>query len=1367
MTTDLESAIVRLRAADGPIVGVGFLVTDWHILTCAHVVADVLNLLHDNPDPPQAHLTLDFPLLAPDKVLTARVVHWQPTVDIAGLELVSNRPAEAKPLRLVDAEDWWEHPFRAFGFPKGFDDGVWASGVLRGRQANGWVQIEDVKQTGYFVQLGFSGSPVWDDEFDGVAGMTVATDASEGVRAAFIIPTDVLIETWPTLGERTIPPCPYRGLFAFREQDAPFFFGREDFTDRLVRAVQQQSLVAVIIGPSGTGKSSVVFAGLLPRLRQEMTYIITDFRPSGRPFYALAASLVSLLEPNMSETDRLLETRKMAEALSQGDLSVYDVVARILQKRPEANHLLLIADQFEELYTLCSEIGIRQRFLDRVLEAVQSQGDQQHPVLTVALTLRADFLGLAMEHRPFADALDGACLHLGPMTRQELERAIKKPAESLGVEFEHGLAERILDDIGNQPGNLPLLEFTLEQLWKRQENGWLTHTAYEAIGQVAGALAHYAEEKYDELIRSGAKEEQLRHIFVQLVRPGEGTEDTRRLATRTEVGQENWELVTRLATERLVVTSRDETIGEKGEETVEFAHEALIWGWERVQDWMKTDRSFRAWQERLRASLHQWHASGRDEGALLRGAPLAEAEGWLYERGTDLSQTEREFIRASTALHECERATRERLRRRIMLGLSIGLMVSLTLALLAALLWQRAEEQRDAAKHLARIALSRELAAAATNKLDVDPELGLLLAAEAMETQYSVQAEDALRQALASPWRVPLRGHTDWVNSAAYSPDGRWIVTASEDNTTRVWDAKTGQQKMLLRGHTASVRSAAYSPDGRWIVTASKDNTVRVWDGQNGQQRMELKHTSPVNWAIYSPDGQWIVTAEDRTARVWDAESGQQKMLLGEHSYSVNSVAYSPDGRWIITAAGSTARVWDAENGLQKMVLEGHTDFISSVAYSPDGQWIVTAGDRTARVWDAESGEQKMALEGEARRVWSAAYSPDGRWIVTASEDNTAQIWDARNGQQKMLLQGHTASVRSAAYSPDGRWIVTASRDRTAQVWSAEGGQQEIVLEHESPVESVAYSPEGRWIATATRRGTVQMWDAESWQRKAVLRGHSSPVLSVAYNPDGQSMVTASEDNTARIWDVKSRRQKVVLEGHTDFVNSAVYSPDGRWIVTASPDGTARVWSAESGQQKMVLEGHTSFVSSAAYSPDGRWIVTVGGDRMARVWDAESGQQKMSLEGHLDFVQSVSYSPDGRWIATTSGDRTARVWDAESGQQKMVLQGHTDHVSSVAYSPDGRWIVTGSDDGTARIWDAESGEQRIVLHGHTEYISSVTYSPDGQMVVTSSGDGTTRVWRWAKVDDLLADAKSRATRELSCQERVQYLHEDLVCSASE
>jgi len=434
-------------------------------------------------------------------------------------------------------------------------------------------------------------------------------------------------------------PCPYRGLYHFSPDDAEFFFGREVFIEELFEATKTRNFIPVL-GASGSGKSSVVLAGLVPKLQQQGHWLFTHFRPGSEPFYALAQALVPLYEPEINATEQMYQARQLAEYLINGSVPLKDVFQRI--ERNYANHrVLLIADQFEELYTLCSDDKTRRSFLDSLVEIIPSPVNQFSSSTFLIATMRVDFLGNAFSYRPFADVLQNTDIKLVVMNREELSHVIAKPAQKLRVSFEAGLVKRILDAVEDQPGNLPLLEFALTELWKRRTGKQLTHAAYEAIGEVQGALAKYAEQKYEEL--SLTEQEQVKQIFIQLVYPGEKTKDTRKLATKAELGEEKWSSVKQLADARLVVTSQNTV----GEETVELVHEALIKEWKRLRGWIESDRIFRTWQEGLRFTMHEWENNDRNEGALLQGIPLTNAEDWLQKREADLAEKEKEYIKKS------------------------------------------------------------------------------------------------------------------------------------------------------------------------------------------------------------------------------------------------------------------------------------------------------------------------------------------------------------------------------------------------------------------------------------------------------------------------------------------------------------------------------------------------------------------------------------------------------------------------------------------------------------------------------------------------------------------------------------------------
>ncbi len=673
---------------------------------------------------------------------------------------------------------------------------------------------------------------------------------------------------------RGIGECPYRGLAAFREQDASFFFGREQFTYQLVEALQSRAVAMIIVGSSGSGKSSLVRAGLVPNLREQSDWLIVDLRPGASPYHSLSAALLPLLEPELTETDRLIESQKMAAAQSGGSLPLKRIVERVLEKDHGKTRLLLFIDQFEELYTLCKDPETQRNFLDGLLGAFDTHLERRENALAMLLTMRADFMGQALAYRPFADILQSSALMLGPMSREELRAAIEKPAEVQGAAFDAGLVDRILDDVGSEPGNLPLLEFALTLLWERAEYGWLTHDAYESIGEVKGALAQYAEHVYEELDENDR--EKARRVFLQLVRPGEGTEDTRRVATRPDIGEQNWFMVQRLADKRLVVTGRDVA----GKETVEVVHEALIGSWGRLRSWIEAERAFRTWQEGLRSAIRQWEATGEDQGALLRGAPLVQAEAWKDTHAGELSVSETEFINAGIHLREQEASDRELFRQRelqaaqqlarselrrrnILLALAAVLSIAVVVALLLTVFSLR--QRREALA-----AYSASLAANAQQALDEGDSataLALALAANAVE-QPSLQAQRVLLDAAYSPGARQkyeinniFPGSTGPATGIAYSPDGKTALFGFEDGLIIIWDTEGGRESGRLQGHSAKINDIEIDRGGLLAVSVSDDGQSIVWDMRTGEEVRRLNgHSGLIRAVDISQDGRFVVT---------------------------------------------------------------------------------------------------------------------------------------------------------------------------------------------------------------------------------------------------------------------------------------------------------------------------------------------------------------------------------------------------------------------------------------------------------------------------------------------------------------------------
>ena len=576
-----------------------------------------------------------------------------------------------------------------------------------------------------------------------------------------------------------------------------------------------------------------------------------------------------------------------------------------------------------------------------------------------------------------------------------------------------------------------------------------------------------------------------------------------------------------------------------------------------------------------------------------------------------------------------------------------------------------------------------------------------------------------------------LAGHTGWIRAVAVAPDGSWLATGGSDNTVRIWDTATGQQRAVLTGHTGEVEAVAIAPDGSWLATGGWDKTVRIWDMPTGQQRAVLTgHTRRVGAVAIAPDGSWLATGGwDKTVRIWDMPTGQQRAVLTGHTRWVGAVAIAPDGSWLATGGSdNTVRIWDMPTGQQRAVLTGHTRRVETVAIAPDGSWLATGGsDNTVRIWDMPTGQQRAVLTGHTGQVEAVAIAPDGSWLATSSWDKTVRIWDPAIGKEAASLS--CVNVAGAVVvAPDGSWLATGGDDGTARIWDMPTGQQQGVLNGDTGwVQAVSVAPDGSWLATGGDDGTARIWDMPTGQQRAVLTGHTGWVQAVAAAPDGSWLATGGTDDTVRIWDTATGQQRAVLTGHTGWGRAVAAAPDGSWLATSDMDETVMIWEMPTGQ-RAVLTGDTGWVQAVAVAPDGSWLATGGTDETVRIWDMPTGQQRAVLTGHTGWVQAVAVAPDGSWLATGSTDETVRIWDMPTGQQRAVLTGHTGWVQAVAAAPDGSWLATGSWDKTVRIWDMPTGQQRAVLTGHTGLVGTVVAAPDGSWLATGDDDGTVRIW---------------------------------------
>jgi WD40 repeat protein/Tfp pilus assembly protein PilF len=1224
---------------------------------------------------------------------------------------------------------------------------------------------------------------------------------------------------------------PFKGLQSFDFSDSDRYFGR----NREIREIQQRLVASagkglpfvLIYGGSGYGKSSLMRAGLAPVLTRPggslddiQGWRRVPFQPAkgtGSLCERLARALIQAPTREESEHSRhhrhwpltglaeLVDSRadtqgwdsaRLTRHFSHDDQRVFAIAAVAETLESLNRHLLLEIDQLEEMFTTPGiDANQRAAFLRTVGDLCLSGR------IWVVATMRSEFFPRVAE-QPELFALVGKerGYILPPPDRQSLREIIRYPVLAARLDFERRMAEieiagetakfeylddQILSDAESSPDALPLLEFTLQQLYEEKRGTLLTWEAYAAAGGLKGAIAKRAREVYDGL-DSVAREARHR-IFAALVHvDAERNTVTRQRASLEELnrGPGAEDFLQAFLGNHLLITDEDALTAKA---IVTLAHEALITHWDELATWINDHRGDLLARQRLHEQTGLWQQNGRKKTYLLSEARLAEAERVAERNLFTLASAENDFLNLS------RQRSRKKLRT-LQIALVVFALVAVTAGILGVMAKEQtkraelgeynAEEQRGLAEKEAERALALNREAARSNHVLAEEKWSQgdqrrALAHYARAVRYDPEAADIAQAAagalldagIAHPI-MNLIGHSNGITSIAVSPDGQRILTASRDHTARIWDASSGREITRFVGHSDFLLIAAFSRDGKSAVTSSVDKTVRIWDVESGQEKVCLSdHTGSIGALALSPDGQRIVTgSQDKTARVWDVATGRLITYLEGHSEGISEVSFSPDGIHILTLSeDKTARLWDASTGKQLLLLEkdsnwtfrgqfspdgkrvltcgednmvrlldletgnrlvefvGHTDTVGYAAFSPDGRRLITGStDSTARIWDSDSGKELVVLKGHSSWVSIASFSPDGQRVLTASHDHTARIWDPFTGNELARLDRHKDVIRSAVFTPDGRRIVTGSWDTTARIWEVtEDKVHSTLVHHTDKVSSIAFSLDGERAITGSDDQTAAIWDVEKGKLLQVLEGHEAEVFVVALSPDGQHACTGSRDCTARLWDIASGQELVRFEGHNNSVTQVSFSPDGKSVITGSYDKTVRIWELDSGKETKRFEGHSDFINALAISRDGTRLITGSDDKTARVWEFTTGREIARMKGHSGSISAVAFSPDGTQVLTASNDNTARLWNTATGREVARMEGHEGGITSVCYSPDSSQVLTGSLDNTARIWDGSSGKELVKLVGHKGWINAVAFSPDGFRVVTGSQDDFT------------------------------------------
>jgi len=1231
-----------------------------------------------------------------------------------------------------------------------------------------------------------------------VSDPTAPDDLERIVQAIHGEVLEPVAEPWRTLN-------PYKGLLAFTEADADFFFGREKLTRNLIECLQQGSRFLMLVGNSGVGKSSLVQAGVIAALRNQRwpddpkmawphdlrnsrSWLFLALTPGWgkQPLYSLARAFVSQwYEPE----DPLRGERagEWARRLEKGtDLAkLLEATADVFHERyssPPPQQFVLVVDQVEELYTP-SQPDQARRFAELLV-----QGSQRTDVLILG-TLRSEHYGHLQQDEvlfPVARRVD-----VLPLRGEDLRRAVAEPAQALGASFEDApMVSDIIAETAREPGALPLLSYLMEDMWKRMQrrgNGVLCWQDYHALRGVRGVLARRAED----YLATCSQEEQgtLRRLFtLHLVHVSREGDAVRQRARRSECTEAEWAQVQTLAEPhwRLLVTGQEE-----GEPTAEVAHDVLLRAWDRLAEWIREKREVLEWKGRLRTRLEEWQ-NGR--GMLLRDKPLDEAEYWLKKWPDDL-KTERGYIQESLAHRKRERQVAQQRTQRIITGLVAAVALISMLALGFWLQRQDAIQQKDAAvsaqaeaEQQALLANSRRLAAQAIFYSKDQLDLALLLSLEANRIADTIDVRSSLLYGLEESSYIAalMRQHSDSVNGVAFSPDGQVLASSSADQTIVLWSIR--ERKPIcppLSGHAGSVTDVAFSPDGRVLASGSADKNVFIWDVATCKQLGQplIGHTDMVNSVAFDPAGKKLASSSrDETIILWDIETHQPLGRLTGHDGWVYGVAFSPDGRTLASgSADHTIILWDIDTHQPLGKLAGHHDKVHSVAFSPDGKLLASGSrDTTIILWNVSTHQPlSQPLYGHAGPVSKVVFSADGQTLASGSADHTIILWSAATiPHLQIRLTGHLGPISSLAFSPDGKTLASSGGGgATVTLWDISKRQQlGTPLEgHTNWVYGVAFSPDGRTLASGSLDGTIILWDVVKREPIGTLLNplnqpiggrQTSAVVSVAFSPDGK-MIACGSYGYVTLWDVETYQPiGEPLVGHNDWVRSVAFSPDGQMLASGSYDGTIILWNVRTGKPiGQPLAGHTDKIYSVTFSPDGRTLAAGTGDNNIILWDIETRQQLgQPLTGHANDVTSVKFSPDGKTVASGSLDGRIMLWDIMTYERiGQPLTGHTDWVWSVAFSRDGKMLASGSSDNTIILWDTATHQPLgTPLNGHTREVADVDFSPDASLLASAGLDNTVILWD-ISFESWQTSACNLVGRNLTQAEWTQFIGSDIPC----